>query len=70
MGIIHYKSQYVKVLVGTARLQNMTWISSQNLFFLTNMCVKWVPVTTAWHVLGLGMEERPPVMEGSCEYIE
>jgi hypothetical protein len=29
-----------------------------------------VPVTTAWRVLGLRMEERPPVMEGSCEYIE
>jgi hypothetical protein len=27
-------------------------------------------VTTAWHVLRLRMEERPPDMEGSCEYIE
>jgi hypothetical protein len=26
--------------------------------------------TTAWHVIGLRMEERPPVMEGSCKYIE
>jgi hypothetical protein len=32
--------------------------------------VKWVRVTTAWGVLGLRMEERHPVMEGSCEYIE
>jgi hypothetical protein len=32
--------------------------------------VKWVPVTTAWRVLRLRMEERPPVMQGSCEYIE
>jgi hypothetical protein len=32
--------------------------------------VKWVPVTTAWRVLGLRMEERPPGLEGSCEYIE
>jgi hypothetical protein len=32
--------------------------------------VKWVPVTTAWRVHRLRMEERPPVMEGSCEYIE
>jgi hypothetical protein len=31
---------------------------------------KWVPVNTAWRVLGLLTEERPPVMEGSCEYIE
>jgi hypothetical protein len=22
---------------------------------------KWVPVTTAWHVLRLRMEERPPI---------
>jgi hypothetical protein len=29
-----------------------------------------VPVTTAWRVLGLRMEERPAAMEGSCEYIE
>jgi hypothetical protein len=29
-----------------------------------------VPVTTAWRVLRLRMEERPPDMEGSCEYIE
>jgi hypothetical protein len=24
-------------------------------------CDKWVPVTTAWGVLGLRMEERPPI---------
>jgi hypothetical protein len=30
----------------------------------------WVPVTTAWHVLRLQIEERPLDMEGSCEYIE
>jgi hypothetical protein len=29
-----------------------------------------VPVPTAWRVLGLRMEERPPAMEVSCEYIE
>jgi hypothetical protein len=29
-----------------------------------------VPVPTTWRVLGLLMEERPPDMEGSCEYIE
>jgi hypothetical protein len=27
-------------------------------------------VTTAWRVLGLSMEDRPPAMEGSCECIE
>jgi hypothetical protein len=29
-----------------------------------------IPVRTAWRVLGLRMEERPPDMEVSCEYIE
>jgi hypothetical protein len=29
-----------------------------------------IPVPTAWHVLGSQMEERPPDMEVSCEYIE
>jgi hypothetical protein len=28
------------------------------------------PVTMAWLILGLGMEERPPTIEGSCEYTE
>jgi hypothetical protein len=27
-------------------------------------------VPTAWRVLGLRMEERPPDMEVSCEYVE
>jgi len=27
-------------------------------------------VTTAWRVLRLRMEGRPPDTEGSCEYIE
>jgi hypothetical protein len=29
-----------------------------------------VPVPTAWRVLGLRMEERPPDMEVSCEFLE
>jgi hypothetical protein len=29
-----------------------------------------VPVPTAWHVLRLQMEEPPPSMEVSCEYIK
>jgi hypothetical protein len=32
-----------------------------------NVCVG---VVSAWHVFGLRMEERPPAMEVSCEYIE
>jgi hypothetical protein len=31
--------------------------------------VRWVPVPTAWRVLGLRMGERPPAMEGTWEYI-
>ena len=37
----------------------LPWISS----------VKWATVTTAWRFLRL-MVERPPDMEGNCEYIE
>jgi hypothetical protein len=40
------------------------WISR------TKILLGGVPVPTAWHVLGLRMEERPPAMEVSCEYIE
>jgi len=31
---------------------------------------EWVPVITAWRVLGLRVEERPPNTVGSCEDIE
>jgi hypothetical protein len=31
---------------------------------------KWIPVTTAWRVLRLRMEERPPGMEDNCKYTE
>jgi hypothetical protein len=42
-------------------------------FFLLNMMLAMlggIPVPTAWRVLGLRMEERPPDMEVGCEYIE
>jgi hypothetical protein len=39
-------------------------------FFSYKIHVRWVPVTTAWRVLGLRMEERPPAIEVSCDYIE
>jgi hypothetical protein len=32
--------------------------------------VSLIPVTTAWRVLRLQMEEKPPAIEGTCEYIE
>jgi hypothetical protein len=39
---------------------------------LGGMCIMLggIPVPTAWRVLELRMEERPPDMEVSCEYIE
>jgi hypothetical protein len=35
-----------------------------------NAMLGGVPVPTAWRVLGLRVEERPPAMEVSYEYIE
>jgi hypothetical protein len=40
------------------------------IFWITLAMLGGVPVPTAWRVLGLRMEERPPAMEVSCEYIE
>jgi hypothetical protein len=40
----------------------------ESYIYVYSMHDKSVPVTTAWRVLGLRMEERPPDMEGSCEY--
>ena len=34
---------------------------SVNLLFTVTCHHKWVPVTTAWRVLRLRMEERPPI---------
>jgi hypothetical protein len=48
-------------------------LKSYNVIILSlgkNIHVRCVPVTTAWCVLGLLMEEQPPAMEGSCEYNE
>jgi hypothetical protein len=52
-----------------------TYITINNTETLNSVFVQYsvlggFPVTTAWCVLGLRMEERPPAMEGSCEYIE
>jgi hypothetical protein len=44
--------------------------------FKTNLHVLAYPTacgsltTTAWRVLGLRMEGRPPAMEGNCDYTE
>jgi hypothetical protein len=47
-------------------------ISILAFFKLWRACVhdKWVPITTAWHILKLQMEGWPPDMEGGCKYIE
>jgi hypothetical protein len=34
--------------------------------FITYAILVWSLVTTAWRVLGLRMEGRPSVMDGSC----
>jgi hypothetical protein len=43
-----------------------------NLYMLcrSKSMLRGVPVPTAWRVLGLRMEERPPDMVVSCKYIE
>jgi hypothetical protein len=40
------------------------------IIFMFLVMLGGIPVPTAWRVLGLRMEERPPDMEVSCEYIE
>ena len=32
-----------------------------SIIYYTNPCDRWVPVNTAWRVLRLQMEERPPI---------
>jgi hypothetical protein len=52
-------------------MDNMDLLVYTNLVLLKKILhVKWVPAIMAWRILGLRMEERPPVVEGSCEYIE
>jgi hypothetical protein len=41
-----------------------------NIIVIIHSMLGGIPVPTAWRVLGLRMEERPPDMEVSCEYIE
>jgi hypothetical protein len=45
-------------------------MSSPPVPILSQIMLGGVPVPTAWRVLGLRMEERPPAMEVSCEYFE
>jgi hypothetical protein len=47
-----------------------TGIDSTSIDCAQEIMLGGVPVPTAWRVLGLRMEERPPDMEVSCEYIE
>jgi hypothetical protein len=53
----------------TDNLNIFVWISVS---VTVTLCCrdKWVPVTTAWRVLRLRMEERPADMEVSCKYTE
>ena len=47
----------------TLYAKNMKWLSCGTLSkrLLDLLSDKWVPVTTAWRVLRLRMEERPPI---------
>ena len=44
--------------------------SAVDLLCMTPLLDKRVPVTTAWLVLRIWMEERPQDVEISCEYFE
>ena len=47
------------------------WHNFAMLFlFIAALLDKRVSVNTAWRVLRLRMEERPPDIEDSCEYTE
>jgi hypothetical protein len=61
-GLSYYKNIYLCML----------YLSLQyfHILFILKSMLRGVPVPTAWRVLGLRMEERPPDMEVSCEYIE
>jgi hypothetical protein len=64
---MHYKCELH--YVGQGYLSSL----KTNLFLTCvkyNFAVRRIPVTTARHVLGLKMEERPQAMECSCEYTE
>jgi hypothetical protein len=59
-----WSSEFIKLSVG----RNLCKMNLPSI--MADDREKWVPVTTTWRVLRLRMEERPPDMEGSCEYIE
>jgi hypothetical protein len=40
--------------------ENRLWFSNTYIILLYIYIYRWVPVPTAWRVLGLRMEERPP----------
>jgi len=40
---------------------NFSWLFTMKYIIDTVYRGKWVPVTTAWHILMLRMEERPPI---------
>jgi hypothetical protein len=52
-----------------SRTQTMEFVCLLDAFYFRPM-LGGVPVPAAWRILGLRMEERPPAMEISCEYIE
>jgi hypothetical protein len=62
---------HIRILPSLSQLHRCEKLAIVNLLLLMKWTRhKWVPVTTAWRILSLGKEERPPDMEGSCEYTE
>jgi len=40
-----------------------------NVWLFSTISYKWVPVTTAWHVLRLQMEEWPPIWRAAANIL-
>jgi hypothetical protein len=62
------KNTFLWQIINTTSLYR--WLLKLIIVLLTIAMLGGIPVPTAWRVLGLRMEERPPDMEVSCEYIE
>ena len=49
-----------------------TILTQSNTKHVSNHCAfrdKWVPVTTAWRVLWLRIEEQPPIWRGAANVV-
>jgi hypothetical protein len=58
--------------IGSPIIHLVSYLTVEHLSFhvvINNYHVRWVLVTTAWRVLGLRMEERPPAMEAAVNML-